>query len=171
MGKKVGIAKGKKSGSVTRPPAVVRPKRPGKRRPHSITLADLFLWITFADECFVHPRKAFQRTAEKEGVVLGHVSKRVSAIEKHFGGLFEKTPRDGVLSNRGAALDVSLIPRHRFLPSQRSPCPPQRQVGSRLPRGFNKIVYQCLRNREGQTFHQGHGRAVRPLPQRQRHRL
>jgi hypothetical protein len=109
MGKKVKIANRKKPGTVKAPRAAARPKKPLKRRAHSITLADLFLWMTVADECFVHPVKAFARAAAIEGIAVGNVTHGVERLEKHFGELFKKgdrprASRNGVLSNRGAAL-------------------------------------------------------------------
>jgi hypothetical protein len=80
-----------------------------KVRPHSITLADLFLWITVVDEALVHPTKAFKRAAESEGIKsVGNVQNRLKVLEDRFGKLFEgsrpRRYRYGVPTPRGAAL-------------------------------------------------------------------
>jgi hypothetical protein len=112
MEKKVEATTGTNSGSAKPPLAFARRGKPGKssrRRAHSITLSDLFLWITVVDECFVHPVKAFARAAEIEGIAVGNVTHRVNVLEKHFGKLFQegnrpRAYRNGVITTRGAAL-------------------------------------------------------------------
>jgi hypothetical protein len=83
----------KRQQSARRPPS----RKKGISRPHSISLADLFLWITLVDECLFHPIGAFERAAVKEGLSnRGTVTQRVEALESRFGQLFAegKHPSD-----------------------------------------------------------------------------
>jgi hypothetical protein len=70
------------------------PRKPGKvksQRPHGITLADLFLWITVVDECQFHPMGAFERVAVAEGLKSGgNVQQRLQVLENRFGTLFQR---------------------------------------------------------------------------------
>jgi hypothetical protein len=70
------------------------PRKPSKvksRRPHGVTLADLFLWITIVDECQYHPRGAFERAAVTEGLKSGgNVQQRLSVLESRFGKFFKR---------------------------------------------------------------------------------
>ena len=81
-----------------------------KTRPHSILLADLFLWISVVDECLYHPTGAFDRAARTEGYgSLGNVANRLKVLEARFGKLFQENKassryRSGVPTPRGAAL-------------------------------------------------------------------
>jgi hypothetical protein len=66
-----------------------------KLRPHSISLADLFLWISVVDECLYHPIGAFDRAANAEGYgSLGNVVNRLQVLEARFGALFEEIAED-----------------------------------------------------------------------------
>jgi hypothetical protein len=104
-GTKGGTPKGRPQ-SKRRPPA----RKKGEKRPHSVSLADLFLWITLVDECLYHPIGAFDRAATTAGLKnRGTVTQRVKVLEAHFGQLFaNRDPsqryRSGVPSYRGAAL-------------------------------------------------------------------
>jgi hypothetical protein len=86
------------------------PKKPKKRRPNSILLADLFLWINVVDDCHYHPVGTFDRAAVTEGYgSLGNVVQRIKVLEERFGPLFrpnKRSPRNrsGVPTQRGAAL-------------------------------------------------------------------
>lgn len=107
----------KRQQSARRPPS--RKKRIS--RPHSISLADLFLWITLVDECLFHPIGAFERAAVKEGLSnRGTVTQRVEALESRFGQLFAEREasqryRSGVPSFRGAALaEIFVLIEHLY---------------------------------------------------------
>jgi hypothetical protein len=66
-----------------------------KLRPHSVSLADLFLWISVVDECLYHPMGAFDRAANTEGYgSLGNVVNRLQVLEDRFGALFEEIAED-----------------------------------------------------------------------------
>jgi hypothetical protein len=74
-----------RSQSKRRPPA----RKKGEKRPHSVSLADLYLWITLVDECLYHPIGAFERAAVTAGLKnRGTVTQRVKVLEAHFGQLF-----------------------------------------------------------------------------------
>jgi hypothetical protein len=90
-------------------------------RAHSITLADIFLWITVVDECLYHPMGAFDRAAKTEGYgSVGNVVQRLKVLEDRFGTLFMKGPgrrryRTGVPTARGAALaEIFVLIEHLF---------------------------------------------------------
>ena len=76
-------------------------------RPHSILLADLFLWIGVVDECLYHPVGAFERAAKTEGYgSVGNVTQRLDVLENEFGMLLYRNLssgyRSGVPTFRGA---------------------------------------------------------------------
>lgn len=104
-GAKGRTAKGR-SQSKRRPPT----RKQAQRRPNSVSLADLYLWITLVDECLYHPIGAFERAAVTAGLKnRGTVTQRVKVLEAHFGQLFANRDtsqryRSGVPSYRGAAL-------------------------------------------------------------------
>jgi hypothetical protein len=107
----------KRQQSARRPPS----RKKGISRPHSISLADLFLWITLVDECLFHPIGAFERAAVKEGLSnRGTVTQRVEALESRFGQLFAEREasqryRSGVPSFRGAALaEIFVLIEHLY---------------------------------------------------------
>jgi hypothetical protein len=78
-----------------------------KTRPHSISLADLFLWVRVVDECLYHPIGGLDRAAITEGYrSVGNVTQRLDVLERHFGKLLYRSGpyRSGVLTFRGAAL-------------------------------------------------------------------
>jgi hypothetical protein len=110
MGKKTKIAKPTAKREKPSPEAPTRRKaKARKARPHSMLLADLFLWISVVDECLYHPVGAFDRAAVAEGYgSLGNVVQRLAVLEKRFGQLFRQGKvagrRSGVPTPRGAAL-------------------------------------------------------------------
>jgi hypothetical protein len=74
-------------------------------RPHSILLADLFLWISVIDECLYHPTGPFDRVAKTEGYgSLGNVAQRLDVLESRFGTLFYRNKRLDVLESRFGTL-------------------------------------------------------------------
>jgi hypothetical protein len=67
-----------------------KPKAEKKKRPNSILLADLLLWINIVDECLYHPVGAFDRAATTEGYgSLGNVVQRIEKLQERFGPLFQ----------------------------------------------------------------------------------
>lgn len=59
------------------------------KRPNSLTLSDLFLWVTVVDECQHHPHGALERAAVVEGLKAGgNLNQRLTELESHFGKLF-----------------------------------------------------------------------------------
>jgi hypothetical protein len=83
MGKKAKTAKRTAEREKPSPQTPSRRKvKARKARPHSILLADLFLWISVVDECLYHPTGAFDRAATMEGYgSLGNVANRLKVLE------------------------------------------------------------------------------------------
>jgi hypothetical protein len=78
-----------------------------KKRPHSILLADFFLWSRVVDECLYHPVGGLDRAAMAEGYrSVGNVTQRLDVLESHFGQLLYRRGayRSGLPTFRGAAL-------------------------------------------------------------------
>jgi hypothetical protein len=87
--------------SIGKRSAASPPGKKQRRRPHGLTLADLFLWITVVDECHYHPRGAFERAASTEGLKSGgNVQQRLLVLEKRFGKLFRNQKRTFILEKR-----------------------------------------------------------------------
>jgi hypothetical protein len=97
-----------KAGRKSLDPGVQARKCKDRRtRPHSILLADLFLWVRVVDECLYHPIGGLDRAAKTEGYgSVGNVSQRLDVLENHFGMLFYRNGsyRSGVPTFRGVAL-------------------------------------------------------------------
>ena len=77
-----------------------------KKRPHSILLADFFLWIRVVDEGLYHPIGGLDRAAMAEGYrSVGNVTQRLDVLESHFGMLLHRrgSYRSGVPTFYGAA--------------------------------------------------------------------
>jgi hypothetical protein len=123
---KIGRAKKTKT-----PPGASRsPKAKRYKRPNSLTLSDLFLWITVVDECQYRPHGALERAAVVEGLTAGgNLNQRLSELESKFGKLFfdrsivgrrDKRPanrrhRSAVPSHRGAALaEIFVLIEHLY---------------------------------------------------------
>jgi hypothetical protein len=74
------------------------------QRPHGVTLADLFLWVTVVDECQIHPMGAFERAAVTEKLQSpGNIQQRLKALESRFGILFQPLHKRGT-SRKGAKI-------------------------------------------------------------------
>jgi hypothetical protein len=111
MGTKPKSSRQKTGGKSPSPGGQAKKKAKGRKtRPHSILLADLFLWISVVDECLYHPTGAFDRAAKTEGYgSLGNIANRLKVLEARFGKLFQENKlssryRSGVPTPRGAAL-------------------------------------------------------------------
>ena len=80
--------------------ATYRSIKKKSQRPHGVTLADLFLWITVVDECQTHPMGAFERAAVTEGLKsYGNIQQRLKVLETRFGVLFQSLYKKGALRN------------------------------------------------------------------------
>jgi hypothetical protein len=98
----------KKAGRKSPDPGVLTKKaKDRKTRPHSILLADFFLWIRVVDEGLYHPIGGLDRAAMTEGYrSVGNVTQRLDVLESHFGKLLYRrgSYRSGVPTFRGVAL-------------------------------------------------------------------
>ena len=111
-----------------------------KTRPHSISLADLFLLIRVVDECLYHPTGALGRAAKTEGYgSVGNVAQRLDVLENHFGRLFSRNSssdpwradrlsggrRLGARMRRAAGVDAQERAQRLFQPPEASRLPQQ----------------------------------------------
>ncbi|MEY9123785.1 hypothetical protein [Bradyrhizobium yuanmingense] len=124
---KVGRAKRTKTPGAS---SITNAKAKRFKRPNSLTLSDLFLWISVVDECQYRPHGALERAQIVEGFpTSGNLSQRLSELESKFGKLFfdrsivgrrDKRPasrrhRSAVPSLRGAALaEIFVLIEHLY---------------------------------------------------------